>query len=238
MGDPKVFDADDDSEYRTWLRVHPNGHVVNGLDPIGRRLHRAYSGKPYPGAVWHRPICPLIGGSGFRMGSVKSYSRASTKACWETRAEIDEWRAREGSPELRWGPTCKSDGRQDLAAEVSRTYSRGTAFGSWRLQTWLAMAGQELSHLRARELLTVLDGAVDDLLRRQGFLIPTDHPNVLLARAEFLAKIKRARLGGYTLRGAYVHLYETLEDLTTEPILIDARDEESAATVLRALQEQ
>jgi hypothetical protein len=109
MSDPRVFNAFDDSDYRAWLREHPHGQVVNGLDGTGRQLHRSY----HEGPVWHLASCGFIGGKGSRQGSVQSYTYQFPKACWGTRDDLDEWRERVGSPELWWCPYCKTDGRRE-----------------------------------------------------------------------------------------------------------------------------
>ncbi len=116
MGDPRVFSGDDDSEFRGWLSNHPTGQVVNGLDGTGRQLHRSYSG----GAVWHLSTCPSIGGTGTRMGSVKSYTGEFPKACWETRTEVEEWMRREGAPEVWPCPICQP-GSSKVQVATSRT---------------------------------------------------------------------------------------------------------------------
>jgi hypothetical protein len=76
------------------------------------------------------------------------------------------------------------------------------------------------SRLRAREMLIAIDGSVDRLMTRHGLTVPEDRVEALLARAEFLGQFKGARVVEWPLRSAYVHLHETLTDMSAEPIML------------------
>ena len=65
-----------------------------------------------------------------------------------------------------------------------------------------------------------IDLAVDQLMKECGVAVPEDPVVVFMARVELLEGFEGVRVSEWPLRTAYVHLHETLTDMSAEPILL------------------
>jgi hypothetical protein len=88
------------------------------------------------------------------------------------------------------------------------------------------MLNEQESRERARELLLAINAAVDQAMARAGLKVSKDVVAAVLQRAQFLERFSGIRVHDHHLRAAYVHLHETLGDMSAEPLPLDANYQE------------
>jgi hypothetical protein len=97
-------------------------------------------------------------------------------------------------------------------------------------------SSEEDSRLRARELLLAIDRAVDRVMAKHNVSVPDDRVAAVLARAVFLERFAEPRVDDRPLRASYVHLQETLTDMSAEPIVLDSEYRSRVERFLEAVE--
>jgi hypothetical protein len=117
---------------------------------------------------------------------------------------------------------------------------RGVCYPSllppWTNPNTLMQSSEKDSRLRARELLLAIDRAVDRVMAKHNVSVPDDRVAAVLARAVFLEGFAEPKVDDRPLRASYVHLQETLTDMSAEPIVLDSEYRRRVERFLEAVE--